>query len=77
MVAAPMNVDKPSAADAAPSPVRFRAVLETARATTRSDPTLWLLGALGFCVRGGIVLLLLPILWVPTPVLLSIFLAPC
>jgi hypothetical protein len=53
-----------------------RAILDAARATIRSDPTLWLLGALGFCVRGGVVLLLLPILWVPTPVLLSIFLAP-
>src|SRR5262249_15797856 len=53
-----------------------RAILDAARATTRSDPTLWLLGALGFSVRGGLLLLLLPILWVPTPVLLSIFLAP-
>src|SRR4051794_17191228 len=63
-------------ADAKGSGAGVRAILDIARATIRSDPTLWLLGALSFCVRGGVVVLLLPIVWVPTPVLLSIFLAP-
>src|SRR4051812_18481601 len=54
----------------------LRAIVDMARATARSDPALWLLGALSFCVRGGVLVVLLPILWVPTPVLLSIFLAP-
>lgn len=39
-----------------------------------ADPALWLLGALSFSVRGGVLLILLPIVWVPSPVLLSVFL---
>lgn len=31
-------------------------------------PSLWLFGTLGFCLRGGIVLLALPIIVLPTPV---------
>ncbi|MEA2622557.1 MAG: hypothetical protein QOH61_1467 [Chloroflexota bacterium] len=37
------------------------------------DPGLWLLGALSFSVRGGVILVLLPIVWIPSPVLLSVF----
>jgi hypothetical protein len=69
-------VTLPAEASGSTASPGVRTILDAARATTRSDPTLWLLGALSFCVRGGVVLLLLPILWVPTPVLLSIFLAP-
>jgi hypothetical protein len=45
-----------------------------ARSIVVADPALWLLGALSFCVRGGVLLILLPIVWVPSPVLLSVFL---
>jgi hypothetical protein len=78
MVPAPVNATEPASGGvAATSPASgLRAILEASGSTVRSDPQLWLLGALSFCVRGGVVLLLLPILWVPTPVLLSVFLAP-
>jgi hypothetical protein len=49
-----------------------RSRLSAAFATVLGDPTLWLLGALGFFARGGVVLLALPIITVPTPVTLSI-----
>lgn len=39
-----------------------------------SRPSLWLLGALGFMVRGGIVLLALPVLILPSPVALRVLL---
>jgi hypothetical protein len=51
-----------------------RAALAAAVAVVRGDPGLWLLGALGFAARGGLLLLVMPIVWVPTPVLLSVFL---
>ena len=78
MVASPVNANEPVTLEATPSPAApgVRAIFDAARSTTGSDPVLWLLGALSFCVRGGVVLLLVPILWVPTPVLLSVFLAP-
>jgi hypothetical protein len=78
MVTAPVEANGPTQGESTGSTASLgvRAILDAARGTTRSDPTLWLLGALSFCLRGGIVLLLLPIVWVPTPVLLSIFLAP-
>ena len=78
MVAAPANANEPISGDTAAGPrdPGLRAVLDAARLTARADPQLWLLGAFSFCVRGGVVLLLLPILWLPTPVLVSIFLAP-
>lgn len=50
------------------------AAIVAARSCVMRDPALWLLGALSFCVRGGVLLILLPILWVPSPVLLSVFL---
>ena len=49
------------------------AALAAAQSSVKHDPALWLLGALSFCVRGGVLLILLPILWVPSPVLLSVF----
>lgn len=49
------------------------AALGAARSSVIADPALWLLGAMSFCVRGGVLLILLPILWVPSPVLLSVF----
>lgn len=40
----------------------------TAFAVVIGRPSLWLIGALGFALRGGILLLLLPIFVLPTPV---------
>jgi hypothetical protein len=51
-----------------------RAAIGASIRTVVADPGLWLLGALSFSVRGGVLLVLLPLLWVPSPVLLSIFL---
>jgi len=48
------------------------AVVGTAAAVVAADPVLWLLGIVGFGVRGGLVLLALPVLTIPSPVLLSI-----
>lgn len=54
-------------------PVRgWRASVSTAFAVTLGRPSLWLLGALGFAGRGGFVLLALPIITIPSPVVLSI-----
>ncbi len=39
---------------------------------TLGRPSLWLLGALGFAARGGFLLLALPIITVPSPVVLSV-----
>ena len=49
-----------------------RAVIGTAAAIVGGDPGLWLLGLAGFGARGGLVLLTLPVLTIPSPVLLSI-----
>jgi hypothetical protein len=48
------------------------AVIGTAAEIVISDPGLWLLGLVGFGARGGLVLLTLPVLTIPSPVLLSI-----
>ncbi len=48
------------------------AIVGTAAAVVAGDPVLWLLGIVGFGVRGGLVLLTLPVLTIPSPVLLSI-----
>lgn len=48
------------------------AAVRAAAAVVGSDPVLWLLGIVGFGVRGGLVLLTLPILTIPSPILLSI-----
>jgi hypothetical protein len=40
------------------------------------DPGAWLLGVAGFLVRGGIFVLLLPILTVPSPVGIALFIGP-
>ncbi|MDQ3552918.1 MAG: hypothetical protein M3395_00700 [Chloroflexota bacterium] len=54
-------------------PIRgWRASVSTAFAVTLGRPSLWLLGALGFAGRGGFVLLALPIITIPSPVVLSI-----
>lgn len=52
------------------------AALAAAVTSVVADPGLWLLGAVSFFVRGGALVILLPILWVPSPVLMSVFLAP-
>jgi hypothetical protein len=48
------------------------AVVRAAAAVVAADPGLWLLGIIGFGVRGGLVLLALPVLTIPSPILLSI-----
>lgn len=48
------------------------AVLGTAAQAVGGSPRLWLLGIVAFAVRGGLILLTLPILTIPSPVLLSI-----
>lgn len=50
----------------------WRAGVSTAFAVTLGRPSLWLLGALGFAARGGFLLLALPIMTIPSPVVLSI-----
>lgn len=52
----------------------LRAALGASLGAVVADPQLWLFGALSFSVRGGVLVVLLPILWVPSPVLLSVFL---
>jgi len=49
-----------------------RAAVGTAAQAVAGSPRLWLLGIVAFAVRGGLVLLTLPILTIPSPVLLSI-----
>jgi hypothetical protein len=49
-----------------------RAMVDTAAQAVGASPTLWLLGIVAFTVRGGLLLLTLPILTIPSPVLLSI-----
>ncbi|MGI8928252.1 MAG: hypothetical protein ACR2H0_02120 [Candidatus Limnocylindrales bacterium] len=46
----------------------WRARLTTALAVVASQPQLWLLGMIGFLLRGGVVLLLVPIIALPTQV---------
>ncbi|HEV8054283.1 MAG TPA: hypothetical protein VGP30_05600, partial [Candidatus Limnocylindrales bacterium] len=52
----------------------WRAVVSVALAVAIGRPVLWLFGALGFAARGGFVLLALPIITIPSPVILSILL---
>jgi hypothetical protein len=49
----------------------WRAGAGAAAAVAAADPGSWALGLLGFLVRGGALLVMLPILSVPSPVLLS------
>ncbi|MBA3777824.1 MAG: hypothetical protein H0X16_00700 [Chloroflexi bacterium] len=53
------------------SHVSFPGSLATALAVVLADPQLWLLGALGFLLRGGWLVLALPIWALPSPVELS------
>lgn len=46
----------------------WRARLGMALTSVIDRPSLWLFGILGFCLRGGIALLTLPIIVLPTPV---------
>ena len=54
----------------------WRAHLGIALAIVVGRPQLWLVGALGFALRGGFVVLLLPILVLPTPVEVRLLLGP-
>lgn len=49
-----------------------RATVGAAAQAVAGSPRLWLLGVVAFAVRGGLVVLTLPILTIPSPVLLSI-----
>jgi hypothetical protein len=49
-----------------------RAAMGIAGQAVAGSPRLWLLGTVAFAVRGGLLLLTLPILTIPSPVLLSI-----
>jgi hypothetical protein len=50
------------------APSGFRADIASALSIVRGRPYLWLLGIIGFSLRGGIVLLTLPIIVLPTQV---------
>ena len=50
----------------------WRTAAATAVATVVGDPATWLLALLGFAARGGTLVLALPILTLPSPVLLSL-----
>lgn len=50
----------------------WRAGVTTALVVTLGQPSLWLLGALGFAARGGFLLLALPIITIPSPAVLSV-----
>lgn len=52
----------------------MRAAVGAAGQAVAGSPRLWLLGVVAFAVRGGLPLLALPILTIPSPVLLSILL---
>lgn len=47
---------------------RWRAGLAVALSVVASQPRLWLLGMVGFCLRGGVLLLVLPMIMLPTQV---------
>ncbi len=49
----------------------WRSAIGAAGQAVAGSPRLWLLGIVGFSVRGGLLLLTLPILTIPSPVLLS------
>lgn len=49
----------------------WRSGAGTAAAVAAADPGSWALGLLGFLVRGGVLVILVPILSAPSPVLLS------
>ncbi|MDQ3937451.1 MAG: hypothetical protein M3253_02080, partial [Chloroflexota bacterium] len=50
----------------------WRSALGSALAVVAGQPSLWLLGALGFAGRGGVLLLAIPMLVLPTPIELRI-----
>ncbi|CAN5833693.1 hypothetical protein BH20CHL5_BH20CHL5_10370 [soil metagenome] len=50
----------------------WRPGVTTAFVVTLGRPSLWLLGSLGFAARGGFLLLALPIITIPSPVVLSV-----
>lgn len=51
-----------------------RAAMGAAAQAVAGSPRLWLLGIAGFAVRGGALVLTLPIVTIPSPVLLSVLL---
>jgi hypothetical protein len=51
----------------------WRSRVRTALALSVGDPVLWLYGLLGFAARGGVLVIALPILTIPSPVLLTIY----
>lgn len=61
----------PAAALAPPPALTWRTGLGASLAASAADPGAWLLGLVAFLVRGGVLLLVLPIISIPSPVLLS------
>lgn len=56
------------------SPTGLRSALSIASSVAVARPSLWLLGGLGFAARGGFLVLALPVLTIPSPVVISILL---
>ncbi len=52
----------------------LRSALSMAASVAVTRPSLWLLGGLGFAARGGLLLLALPVMTIPSPVVISILL---
>lgn len=52
----------------------LRSALSIALSVVVARPPLWLLGALGFGARGGLLVLALPVMTIPSPVVISILL---
>jgi hypothetical protein len=49
----------------------WRSSLATAISVALGRPSLWVLGGLGFAARGGLIVLALPIVTIPSPIVLS------
>ena len=56
--------------------VAWRSTVGTAFAIVLARPELWLIGALSIAARGGLLLLALPLLSLPSPVAFSVILGP-
>jgi hypothetical protein len=54
----------------------WRTGVDSAVSAVLGQPSLWLTGALGFLLRGGVLVLLAPVLVLPTPIEIRSFLGP-
>ena len=76
MPAADLPVDAAPREEPSGRALGARASVGVALAVVIADPVLWLLGSLGFLARGGLLLLALPILALPSLVELTTLLGP-